>query len=233
MNLAQFNISFKNSIELLKKLKLYKGLGNKTIGDYSEETKKLSKKNKYKEIYDLTLKNLDYEIILVDDSVFQFSFTPIRYGFIQNPLEFVSKQNYLLELYSNDEFLDFSDDELNLLLDSINEDEYEQFLNEQEINKQANYIRYDATDSGYRPLIHSYSHIHIGMNENLRIPSSRIITPFCFVMFCIRNTYYDDWKDAIVGIPDFQNMMNDCKLNCNQLIDTYWGRNEELELYLR
>lgn len=233
MNEGQFLISIKNSIVFLKKINLFKDTGKKPIGQYSNEIKKVSKSNKHYEIYKCAIKNFDYELLLNDDSIFQFSFTEdeIRFAFIQNPQYFVSKIDYITYILSTEELNEVEN--LDSYLDMINEDEYEQFLNEQELNSLSNFIRYDASLLGYSPLIHSFSHLHIGLNSNLRIPISIILTPLTFVKFCVKNTYNKNWKDAFSLYENFPILIKVSKEACPSIDNTKWSKIEEAELYLK
>lgn len=233
MNLAQFNISLNTACNFLNEIDLYKDKGVKQVGNHSQEIKKVSKSKKHKAIYDCALKNFDYEFLLKDDSIFQFSFSDaeLRYAFIQNPTYFVSKEEYLTQLLGNDELLKI--DSLDELMYLVDENEYEQFLNEQQLNSLANIIRYDATFLGHQPLLHSYAHLHVGLNDNLRIPLSIDLTPLVFVKFCIKNTYYKVWKNAIEKTENFQERLLTAKNFCSELERKKWSKIEEAELYIK
>lgn len=233
MNEGQFKISIKESIAFLRKMSLYKDNGKKTTGQCSTEIKKISKSNKHKEIYENAIKNFDYELLLFDDSIFQFSFANnvIRYAFIQNPYDYVSKEEYVTYILSTEELNEI--DDIDLYIEMINENEFEQFLNEQELNTLSNFIRYDASFKGYSPLIHSFSHLHIGLNSNLRIPLSITLTPLIFVKFCIKNTYYKKWKDAFVLFDNFAKYIEKSKKACNALDHSKWSDIEKYELYIK
>lgn len=233
MNQSQFNISLGQAIKLTKRFNLFKSIGVKPVGGHSSIIKKVSKRHRHTDIYKVAIDNFDYEILLNDDSIFQFSLDKdVRYAFIQNPNNFVTKEDYLSEIFSPDELMSFSDIELGNLLDTIDEKDYQQYLNEQELNISANYIRYDAGELGYKPLVHSFSHLHIGMNEHLRIPCSRVLTPLKFVIFCLKNTYYKIWKDFIYFNSDFENEILQYKSLCNNVNPSFWKKNEESELFL-
>ncbi|MEM8521093.1 hypothetical protein RCH19_001079 [Flavobacterium sp. PL12] len=154
----------------------------------------------------------------------------LRYAFIQNPYNFVSKEEYLQAIYMPDELIEMSEhfslDEL------VDENDYEQFLNEQLLNSVSNYFRYDCAPAGYFPLIHSYSHIHVGPNENVRIPTSIILTPRKFIKFCIRNTYYDKWKSFCKENEQFIKDVIKFKNDCSLLPADKWSDLEKNELYL-
>ena len=127
--------------------------------------------------------------------------------------------------------MEFKQDDIELLISSIDENEYEQFRNEQDLDLHSHIIRYDFSDKGYSPLVHSCSHIHIGLNENLRIPCSRVLTPLNFVIFCIKNTYYENWKNFYDSnrTPDY---LKNGKSLCKMLSSDYWQDIEEHELYI-
>lgn len=232
---ALFKISLNESIFLLQKLKLYKDKGPKDIGKYSKEFKNACRSNKHIEIYNSIRDNLDYEIVLKDDSFFQFSIDDnyLRMSYIENPNYRYSKREFLEILYPPNEVNELSDDDLDNLID---ENEYEQFLNEQEINSNLVYIRYDYDEKGYKPLLHSYSHIHIGLKENFRIPTSLILTPMQFVCFCIKQVYHDIWSiyhNDNVENNVIVNKLASIKKQCIKISIHNWHPIEENELYIK
>lgn len=233
MNESKFNISIKDSLKLLKDFKLFKSNGVKPIGQYSDEIKKVSKENNHSLIYKIAIKNYDYEILLEDDSIFQFSFgNEIRYAFIQNPYNYVTRKSYVLDLFSHEDLQDMDKSNIEEMFNSIDEEEFQQYVNEQELNINSNFIRYDAGIKGYKPLNHSFSHIHIGLNEHLRISCSLLLTPMKFVMFCLKNTYYDIWTDFFNNNEKFDERILICKKQCRQLNEINWSENESYELHL-
>lgn len=235
MNDAQFKISINNSIELLTTFGLFKASGKKGIGNYSVNSKKIGKTNSINQIHSLAIENLDYEILLQDQSIFQFSNLngEFRYAYIQNPHSFYTKEEYLNFIFTPDDLLAMDNEELNSLIDDIDENQYEQFLNEQELNSQSNYFRYDASSTGYSPLIHSFSHLHIGLNQNVRIPVSLLLTPLKFTKFSIKNTYFDQWKKYALGRVNLDKELGEIKKHCMKLSGTQWNSIEENELYIR
>lgn len=231
MTSGKFFSSINESIILLSKFKLLKSKGPKGNGIYSEEFLKVSKGDNIVETYKCAIKNEDYDILLKDESIIQFQKIndDLRYAYIQNPYKYISKEEYITLIYTIEdleELSDFSIDEL------VNENEYEQFLNEQNLNSISNYFRYDCSPAGYKPLVHSYSHFHIGMNENVRISTSKIITPLKFTKFCIKNTYFDNWKAQFDLDPNFINDVIKMKNDCLQLPQNKWNAIEDNDLYL-
>ncbi|CAM3045706.1 hypothetical protein SAMN05444143_1242 [Flavobacterium succinicans] len=231
MNRGKFIASINDSVSLLTKLDLFKSKGTKGNGVYSEEFLKTSKGDNIVATYECAIQNFDYDILLKDDSLIQFQQKndDLRYAYIQNPYKFISKEEYVLLTHSTEELELFPDLTIEEL---INENEYEQFLNEQNLNSISNYFRYDCSPAGYNPLVHSYSHFHIGMNENIRIPTSKKITPLKFTKFCIKNTYYENWKSCFESDPTFISEIIKIKNECLELPQTKWSEIEKNELYL-
>jgi hypothetical protein len=231
MNRGKFLSSINDSISLLSRFDLFKSKGTKGNGIYSDEFLKISKGDNIVETYNCAIRNLDYDILLKDDSLIQFQLKDedLRYAFIQNPNVFITKEDYAFLTHTQEELEMFSELSIEELID---ENQYEQFLNEQSLNSISNYFRYDCSPAGYKPLVHSYSHFHIGMNENVRIPTSKIITPLKFTKFCIKNTYYDNWKTLFESDPTFIKEIIKIKNECVALPANKWNAIENNELNL-
>lgn len=228
---GKLSASISESREFLSSFQLFKSSGPKGNGIYSEEFINASRSNKQYEIHRIAIENFDYDILLFDDSIFQYCLvdTKLRYAFIQNPTVFYSKEEYLHHIFNEDELDGCPPDEID---DLIDQDAYEQFLNEQSINDCANYFRYDCSLIGYEPLIHPCSHMHIGANNNVRIPISRVLTPLEFSKFCIKNTYFDRWKEKVVQTNNFHEEVKRIKDECSLLKPDAWQEIERNELYM-
>ena len=200
---------------------LYKSTGTKDIGNHSSAFKKISRSGNHIEIYQTAIQELDYEILLKDDSIFQFS--PTRYAFIQNPNISVTKEDLLSTVYTPDELMNINEDDYNTLLEGITEIEIEQFKSEQNFNIHAHMIRYDIDAINHKPLQHAYSHLHIGNNDNIRIPCSKLLTPLTFVLFVLKHTY--PIKQEL-----YEKRLSTYKGDA--VPKKYWDSKEEQELYI-
>lgn len=226
MNLAIFNVSFSKSEKVLKEANLFKSKGIKPVGSVSDEFKSASLKSSYFKTFKIGLQNLDYDILLYDDSFFQFSFEKsehnnypfLRYAFFQNPQEYISYEEYL-------------ESELNIDYTTAGDlfiEEYQQYLTELEINTNSTTIRYDLDCKSYKPLIHSASHLHIGNSENVRIPCNKILSPLAFTIFVIKHIYYNNWQILIKDFEKFDNdFFKNLKQNCAFIMPPFWLHNTE------
>lgn len=231
MNRARFNHSLEDSIKYLKFIELFKKRGLKNTGEHSSIFKKVSRQNNHGLIHSTAVQNLDWEIMLEDDSLFQFTFVDehnLRYSFIQNPNIFVSKTDYLRYFFEDNEVLDEYED----LVAEIKEDEFEQFQQEQNINTEAHIIRYDYDCKGFKKLIHPSSHIHVGFSESLRIPVKFIMSPLEFVFFVIRHSYSPFWEKSFANHSDFLKYLGDEKKRCSAIHSGFWDIEEEEDSFL-
>jgi hypothetical protein len=227
MNIASLQSSLVDGIACLKELGLYKSKGVKLIykDGVSDDFKKSSLSGDYLKIYQTAIENLDYDVLLIDDSIFQFEIDEegARFAYFQNPSDYVSYQDFILKYF--DDYTPEHEDHFLI--------EYEQFRNEQNINASAITIRYDLDSPNYNPNIHSISHYHIGNQNNVRIPCDKIITPLSFILFVIKHVYYYEWKEAIENKNTVLNDFLDASKNeCKNLEIAKWIDIEKREFFL-
>lgn len=230
MNEAVFRISVQDAVDLLRLIGLFKTHRLfKDIGSYKEETIEVSKTDDYLKIYDVIVNNKDYDIQLFDDSIFQLSNKDgkCRYAFMQCTREYITREEFMYETFGDSYEVEADLDAFYAMF----EDEYEQRRDEQKINTNAVYFRYDTDELGYLPNVHSYAHLHVGLNNSIRIPCSRELTPFAFVLFAVKHVYSQYWKEAIIKERINENLYS-FKKKCNPLEKEHWKEMEKRDLYI-
>lgn len=219
MNEGKFNDSLRWCHVLLKSLNLVKQAYFPRTKDYSDDSKALaqSETSTYQEIYYTAVNNLDYEFVMTDDSLFQLYLKGniIRYAFMQNPIQPLSFLDFLRENFE-DKDIPKNEEKLNELQSEL-QDDYEQRLNDQRLNEKAIYLRYDLEQTGYKPRVHSFAHLHVGLNQNFRIPIHIIMTPLSFVVTIIKWLYPNYWI----------NILEDSELT--KQFDNYKGKDENIQ----
>lgn len=227
---AYIKIGYKNSIQLLKECDLFKNENKSRKMTFSRE--KISKdfisicqKDNYKEIYDTALKRGDYDILLKDNSFFQFTYSKddekvieIRYAYYNVP--------FIAESYEN--FLQSNNFDYREVGDSFFE-EYDQYISEADLKKQVIPIRYDYDSIRHDPVVHSSSHMHLGHNNEVRIPCDKILCPDTFMAFVIRHVYFKYYK-SIIKEANFKKIYFN-KDNINKNI-TALNEEEKCDIYL-
>ena len=232
MSTGKFMTSINEAAKLLKELELLK---NDTIfhdGKISDAFKKASQSVDYKLIYDTAVNHADYDFLLMDDSIFQFeedSNHDMRFAFIQSPYVYMSFLDFLYSTFGEDEC--FKNKSQVERLKATYENEYEQALSELGINNRAVYLRYAADSIRYTPNIHSFAHLHIGIDNDIRIPFRTILTPAAFVIFVIKHTYKTVWEEAIKDDTRKQAILH--LANDKSLLDAkYMSADEQMEISL-
>lgn len=185
--------------------------------------------NDYERIYKTAMKHLDYDFLLEDDAFIQFSVKKgntnlkdgkLRYAYYPNPSEY---STYL-------EFLS----ENNLSYDECGDcfcEEYDQYISEAKLKNSITPIRYDYDFSEYDSSNHPISHLHIGMEQTVRIPIARILTPQEFTILILRNVYFENWI-KILNSESYIQILNKSKKDNNVLDDEYFKSSEKRHLYL-
>lgn len=176
--LSRFNIEFEENYD-----KFFKNFAENT---YSAEFKKQSLIGSSIDIYNTAIDNKDFNLYLPEDGAFfQFSYGAknLRYAYFERPHDAMTYRQFLLDL-------GFSYDEVG---DELYED-FNQYLVENPQKEHITNVRYDYSEGEYREVVHPVSHLHIGQQNNIRIPLSKILLPENFVMFVIKQVYWEKFK---------------------------------------
>lgn len=232
MREADFWTSYKASTLLLRDLNMRKNLQNHHGIPYSKDLVSVSKKGDIQALYAYMSDNLDYDILLADDSMITMNMEGglVRMVYLQNPIKHIDILEYV-SMYHKDDLNVCSVDDLR----EIYKEEYERHLATLELNKAAVYIRYDEDPTLYRPMVHPYIHLHIGMNNNIRIPSSVEMTPLTFILFILQQVYYDVWVKEFTGKSSQDNIIMGYAQQNKQifsLVEDVWKDSERQFLHL-
>lgn len=226
MKVAQYKHSLKNMCSFLKRNYLcksnylYHSLGTRDKVDMRIEGRGLV--TVYKEI----IEKHDYDILLFDDAFFQFDYLinaekelRIRYIYFPCPYDFPTYHEYLVA-----QGLDYR------IVGETSREEYEQELSEAGFKSGQGYLRYEFSIEEYKSGEHPASHIHVGPNTEIRLPSSKIITPMAFVMFALKQVYFNKWV-AWIKKKDFKDTYIACKKSCPEVSPAFFSREDQHELY--
>ena len=226
MNNGQFYTSINDTVAFLKKHKLVRDCNLYHIKGASRRVNWADKTKTYIDLYKEIVQNCDYDIFLFDESVIQFNFSQInrkpviQYAYVQFPHD----------VPSYDEFLgsyQFDIEEVGELF----RNEYEQLLSEANLDVSCVSVRYDYSEREYRSGIHPVSHFHIGHDNSIRIPISKLITPRMFVVFILKQIYYKRWT-GLINNSSFCQYAETSKRSCNDVARLFFVAVDKQELYL-
>ena len=74
---------------------------------------------------------------------------------------------------------------------------YEQYISESAANLNITPIRYDYDKNAHMNMCHPISHLHIGKNENVRLPINYVLLPEMFIQNITMLIYFEEWKSNI------------------------------------
>ena len=193
---------------------------------FSSEFFQISQDTDYRKIYRTALEKKDYDFLLNDLSFLQFSFeivngsiTACRYAYYEAASYFPTYEEFLSEL-------DISYSECG---DSLFE-EYEQVLDESKLKSSVTPLRYDYDERLYEPPFHSVAHLHIGSNNDVRLPLSYKMQPHAFVAFVIRHAYWRQWKQLMIN-DQFRELYLS-KSQCQVLNSSLFSIEEKKDFYI-
>lgn len=158
----------------------------------------LDASSSYIDVYQAGLHLKHYNFILSDFSYFQFSNKNdgLRYAFYPNPF---------------DTSVSYSVEDLHLYVSegAMTEEEYLEILSESEVCIGSPFIRYEYAPTQYLELHHPSAHFHIGFHSENRWAVSKILTPFAFTAFILKNYYSSDWGNHDDTNHEYGNELNE------------------------
>lgn len=225
----EFSKSIRDSINLITSIGLLRQAGNSDSLNASRAFKALSRSSKsYLELYDFAVHNQEYNMMLDDQSFFQFTEIDhqksIRFAHYPNPYKHIEWQEEHIEatIMLNNGDLDHS--------------EYEQILSESTFSFGSPIVRYDLSLEQYCEKYHPAAHFHIGFISNNRWPVKRKLTPLAFVLKIIFVYYPDIWKRSVEkseadGIDSLDDAYSREKKKCMLLDPSHFSSCENDRLY--
>ncbi|MGF2994082.1 DUF2290 domain-containing protein [Lactococcus lactis] len=167
--------------------------------------------------------NNNYIFLLKDRSMIQINYEFITHGKSCR----VSKVNLVFlpnpngESEQLDELIEDVETDIEIIEELYSDMIENEYLND--FNYSSNYIRLDYTqdDSDFTEFLHARGHMHIGLNNNFRIPINRVPLLSEFIDLILYLNYTEDWKSFILDNRCVDVTIGDIKKKRkNQLIST-------------
>lgn len=131
-----------------------------------------------------------YHLYLADHSFFIFKTNDgsPSYSFYDRPIEAKTIKEFLSEIIREPA----TQRNFNLY-----QEEYDTYLTTVNYRKNFTPIRYDLDNNSYKTGVHPAAHIHIGLDNHIRIGLERELTPLAFLLFVIRQMYPRNWENLL------------------------------------
>lgn len=138
----------------------------------------------YLDQWRISHENSWFHLVMHDLSFFVFDAARMSYSFVDRPIDVVSPRQYLRQ--NNKEVTRKN-------LNDI-EEEYDLYLSSAVMRPHVTPIRFDLDTKGYREGVHPAAHIHIGLENQVRLHVNKELTPVAFFLFVIRQMYPVYWE---------------------------------------
>ena len=176
----------------------------------------------YKKTFIVASENRDFDIMLEDGSLFQFTSrneNDIHYSFLHRIEKNMSFEEFY-DAYATDDNID-----------TIEQD-YEFYLAGDKETLYTCPIRYDVAETEYTEMYHAYAHLHIGIETDIRIPVDKVLSPMHFVDFVIKHMYKTKWDSAYAKNEKFKAIVDCLKSQAEKITDEHFTSAEQNLLYI-
>lgn len=173
------------------------------------------------------IKLSDQSLILFKPDSFKFMMSPFEKMDTLQEFEDRIKQEFSDEGYLPDEIRELTEDIENL---------YQDYLDTELETGEYTPIRFDYHPNQYHSTHHSVSHLHIGHNNESRIPIKKIMTPYAFCGFIISTFYPKEWEklrtEKLISAEEYKSMNRSLKSVTKEHNDKWCPSEEEDKFFL-
>lgn len=110
-------------------------------------------------------------------------------------------------------------------------EEYGEYLLTARAREHVTPIRYDLDFGAYRTGVHPAAHIHVGLDNHIRIGLHRELTPLSFFLFVLRQMYPRNWE-FLMGSNLGQNLDRRIRTDLREIEVAYLKDQDRVELAL-
>lgn len=191
MNKGQFENQVLRAKGMLKAARLFLQHNESPI--YPSGMAAIARSMPYIELWHKMVNERMYDLRLIDSSIIQFRYeleapATWSYSYLPCPLE---AENYDDFVARNEE----ADWGLRSRADRIAA--YDEYLSTCAGRMFTTPIRYDSKPPHYRPARHPASHLHFGIDNEIRVATFRYWRPLTFVFFVIRHQFPAIWEEFV------------------------------------
>lgn len=188
----------------------------------NESVRELRELNYFEQWQKSSTENL-FNIKLFDHSlvVFQESDEGLSYNYLQSPIAAPSFE----------EFLNIKGVENTAKNRQEHQEDFDLAIISSEEKKHITPIRYDYDKNGYNPGSHPAGHIHIGIDNQIRIGFNKIMNKASFLLFIIRQAYPDNWRNLLLH-QEAKNITRYLRSECQNLESRHWQEADQYEHHL-
>ena len=162
-----------------------------------------------------------YHVRLEDHSLFVFDENGPSYSYLQCPLSLETMREFLHRTGRDYTVRDRREAQ----------EEYEQVWETAALRTHVTPIRFDFDQPAYRSGTHPLAHVHIGLENSVRMGLRRVMSPVSFCLFVMRQMYPDCWHQLLDYSEQVQ-LPRICRADLPLVEQAYWGDRDQVEVYL-
>lgn len=162
-----------------------------------------------------------FHVRMHDHSLFLFSEGAApSYSYLQCPLVVPSYPDYLHEIGVSNT----PENRRRHLPD------YEQVFDTADVRSHVTPIRFDYDPNGYRSGVHPVAHVHIGLDNDVRLACNRM-SATSFLLFVMRQMYPESWV-RLLARTQRNRLVSSIRATETRLNDEFWQELDKVELHL-
>lgn len=164
-----------------------------------------------------------FHVKMQDHSLFVFSTLDGRpsYSYLHCPLDVQTMAEFLTSIGESNSAVNFK---------KYAED-YEREIETAPLRARVTPIRYDYDPAAFRSGVHPLAHLHIGLDNQIRIALRREMTPVSFCFFVMRQMYPVHWEKLLEKHKEHK-LEEKVRKRLSQVSPQYWHEKCEAEIYL-
>jgi hypothetical protein len=164
-----------------------------------------------------------FHVLLEDQSMFSFSGqgANLSHSYMPCPLRIGSISEFVEELGIQP----------NTRTKQQFADDYQLAVETAELKTSITPLRYDLDRGAYRACVHPSAHLHIGLENEIRIALRREMSPLAFVLFVIRQVYPHAWEKLL----EFRKQLfleRRIRDDLEEVANPHWMPDDEIQCYL-
>lgn len=188
----------------------------------------------YRAVYDDCFRSYRFDLALKDQALLDFNRADggsrrcsLRYAYYDCPLAVETFEEFLRrELGADVDQASFKLEEAHTF-----REDYENAICSADLKAGVLPVRYDYEEPLYDPGVHPVSHVHFGFQTNVRVATHRVMTPFSFTLFIVRQVYPEYWK-RVLGLKNAAQLCRCVRDSIPYVDASFWQKADTYELAL-
>lgn len=192
----------------------------------------------YRQIYNDCLREFSYDFRLTDQSLLLFlkggndqHSGELCFSFYESPVDLMSYREFIASELDISSLHEEVDKAIAVFGDELKSD-YEEYISTLNTKNHVTPIRYDYKPMHYQQGCHPASHVHFGLDNQIRVNTERIMNPISFLLMILRQRYPGQWN-ILLQQPRIRIWVRNVRDTLDEVDARYRNQKDQFELTLR